>query len=146
MSTLGLIQAFVAIGAIPAGLFVIIDPSGSAIGAPLEMLQHSPFQNFLIPGIFLFTFNGIFHAIGAWSLFTKKPYAGKLGLWLGSFLIAWIVVQVYFLHSIHYLHLLYLGIGIIETFLAHSIKSSFYVMGKVKRTNKIPKESDNFDS
>lgn len=120
---LGLIQAFVAIGAIPAGLSVIIDPSGSAMGAPLEMLQYSPFQNFLIPGIFLLTFNGIFHAIGAWSSFTKRPYYIKLSLWLGSFLIAWIVVQIYFLRSIHYLHILYLCIGIIEIIMAYRINS-----------------------
>lgn len=119
---LGLIQAYVAIGAIPAALLVIIDPSGFTMGAPLEMLQYSPFKNFLIPGIFLFTFNGIFQAIGAWSSFTKKTYAGKLGFWLGLLLIAWIVIQVYFLRSIHYLHLIYLGIGIIETILAYRIK------------------------
>lgn len=122
---LGWIQALVAIGAIPAGLSVIIDPSGSAIGAPIEMLQYSPFQNFLIPGIFLLTFNGIFHAIGAWSSLTRKSFAGNLGLWLGLILITWIIVQVYFLRSIHYLHVLYLVVGGIETVLAYKINQVF---------------------
>ncbi len=138
---LGIIQAFVALGAIPAGLSVIVDPSGSGLGAPLELLQYSPFQSFLIPGLFLFIGNGVLNVIGAWSSFTKKPYAAKLGFWLGLFLIAWIVIQVYFIRSIHYIHLMYLGIGIVETIVAYSIKSNFSTIGKVKRTDKPPTES-----
>ena len=58
---LALLQAFIAIGALPVGYLFITKPDGSAVGLNVEMLANSPFSDFLIPGIALFIFNGIFH-------------------------------------------------------------------------------------
>jgi hypothetical protein len=52
---LGILQAFIGVGAVPAGILMIINPSGSDMGMTVEMLVNSPFPNFLIPGIFLFS-------------------------------------------------------------------------------------------
>lgn len=41
--------------ALLGGYKLIKDPSGSLIGMPITMLAHSPFSNFLIPGIVLFS-------------------------------------------------------------------------------------------
>lgn len=50
LTILGIIQAFVAIGAIPAGYSMIVEPNGSGLGMTTEILAGSPFTNFFIPG------------------------------------------------------------------------------------------------
>lgn len=120
---LGIIQVFVAIGAIPAGLSMIFVPNGSKIGISTKILQHSPFNDFFIPGIFLFFANGILNLFAAVLSFRNNKYSSCLGLGLGIFLMAWICLQVYFIGIIHFLQPLYLIIGIIETALSYNIKS-----------------------
>lgn len=50
---------FQAISALPSALLLIIKPSGQLLGKPLSHLEHAPFNNFLIPGLFLFIVLGI---------------------------------------------------------------------------------------
>jgi len=116
---LGIIQAFVAMGAIPAGLSMIFDPSGNGIGISTEILVESPFRNFFIPGIFLFVINGLFNILGAFFSFSKNKYAGVLGLGLGILLVIWICIQVYITGLIHFLQPLFFTIGIIEIILSY---------------------------
>jgi hypothetical protein len=111
---LGIVQLFVAIGAIPAGLFMIMEPHGTALGMTTEILKNSPFHNFLIPGIFLFTVNGVFNLIAAILSFCKFRFAGLTGLGLGIALIIWILVQVFSIGLNHFLQPAYFFIGIIE--------------------------------
>ncbi len=50
---------FLAVNAIGGSLFLIVDPSGEAIGIPIELLDGTPFNNYLIPGLILLFANGI---------------------------------------------------------------------------------------
>ena len=52
---LGILQIFIGIGAVPPGIEMIADPSGSSFGMSVDMLINSPFSGFLIPGIFVFS-------------------------------------------------------------------------------------------
>lgn len=115
---LGLIQFFVAIGAVPAGYSMIVEPSGSDLGMTTEILEGSPFSSFLIPGIFLFTVNGIFNIIAAILSFRKSRYAGLTGLFLGFALLIWISVQVYSVGLNHFLQPSYFIIGLFEIFIS----------------------------
>ncbi|MBV7337486.1 hypothetical protein KFU94_56505 [Chloroflexi bacterium TSY] len=94
---LGILQIFVAIGAIPASILLITDPSGSSLGTPIELLDNSPFSDFLIPGIFLLAVNGISNLIGAAASFRLYSRAGEIAAALGTFLILWIIAQVYWM-------------------------------------------------
>jgi len=114
---LGILQAFIGVGAAPAGIAMIYNPSGSDLGMTIEMLIISPFADFLIPGIFLLGINGFGSLIGALASFIHHRFAGKMAMGLGIFLILWIVVQVYWLGGIHRLHILYFILGIIELIL-----------------------------
>jgi len=58
---LGIIQSIVAIGAIPAGFLLVTQPDGKGLGMAIDFLQNSPFQDFFIPGLFLFIVNGLFN-------------------------------------------------------------------------------------
>jgi hypothetical protein len=91
---LGVLQAFTAIGAIPAGFSMISQSDGSGLGMSVAMLAKSPFPDFFIPGLFLFSINGLLSLVGAVLSFIKNKYAGLLGLGLGVFLAAWIIIQL----------------------------------------------------
>jgi hypothetical protein len=127
---LGILQVFIGIGAVPAGMLMIINPSGSDLSMTVEMLFNSPFPNFLIPGIFLLGFNGMGSLLGALATFKRYRFASKIAIGLGIFLILWITVQVYWL-GIHWLHILYFILGIIELVLGLKLQKS-YNMQKVK--------------
>jgi len=50
---------FLSLGALFGGGVLIIDPSGDLFQMPVIILQNSPFNNFLIPGLFLFIVLGV---------------------------------------------------------------------------------------
>ena len=104
---------FNGISAIYGGLSLIKDPTGGLLQLPVEWLQYSPFKDFLIPGIILFIFNGLFSlAIFVLSLMRYKYYV-LLIIFQGSTLFTWIVVQVIMLRAFYFLHWLCGGIGIL---------------------------------
>ncbi len=112
---LGVLQVFVGIGAIPAGVGLIADPSGVSMGMSLDWLAGSPFPNFLIPGLFLFAVNGLGSFAGALMTFRRRQYAGLVAIGLGGFLMAWITIQVIIIGPpIHWLQTLYFVLGAVE--------------------------------
>jgi len=121
LTILGIIQAFVAIGAIPAGYSMIVEPDGSDLGMTTDILAGSPFTNFFIPGLFLLIVNGLFNLINAILCFIKFKHASLMGFVLGVALIVWVFVQVYSIGLTHFLQPTYFVIGIIEIILSISI-------------------------
>lgn len=59
---------------------------------------------------------------GAVASFARYRYAGAAAMALGVFLIAWILVQVYRMAGFHWLHWLYLSLGIVEAVLGWSVR------------------------
>ena len=119
---LGVLQAFIGIGAVVGGLVLVFDPSGENLGLPLELLEKTPFATFLIPGVVLFAVNGLCSLVAAIASFLQHRYTGRAAIALGAFLIAWIVAQVYWFAGFHWLHWLYLGLGIVELALGWSVR------------------------
>ncbi len=117
----GIIHAFVALGAIPVGILFILKPDGSAVGMPVSILAGSPFKDFLIPGIALFFFNGIFHLINAVLSFFKHKNAPLIGVILGAGLIIWIIVQVYVIGFNNFLQPLFFFIGCVELIVSFAL-------------------------
>ena len=111
---LGSLQAFIGIGAMGGGFMLVKDPSGSALGVPLSLLEGSPFPNFLIPGIFLLVVNGVGSMIGAGLSFSRRRYAQEIAIVLGAILVAWILIQVVIIKSFSWLHILYFILGVVE--------------------------------
>jgi len=111
---LGVLQVLIGIGAVAGGLMLVLDPSGVKLGVPLEVLEETPFTTFLIPGIVLFTVNGLGSLAGAFLSFARHRYAGEAAMALGGFLVTWILVQIYWMSGVHWLHWLYLSLGIVE--------------------------------
>ncbi len=124
--TLGSLQAFTAVGAIPAGYGLLMDPSGQSIGMSTELLVNSPLDSFFLPGLFLLLINGLAHMVSAWLSFTRNRYAGYSGLVLGVLLSLWIIIQVVWISLLSVLQPLFLLIGLINTWLAWRIIMTGY--------------------
>ena len=74
-------------------------------------------MSLVIPGIVLFFINGLGSVFGALASFKKNSYSGIIAICLGIFLILWIILQVYWLGGFHWLHGLYIMLGIVELYL-----------------------------
>lgn len=111
---LGVVQAFIGLGAIGGGFMLVKDPSGIALGLPASLLEGSPFHDFLIPGIFLLVVNGLGSMIGSGFSFTRRRYAQETAMVLGAILVVWIVIQLAIIRSISWLHVLYFILGTVE--------------------------------
>ena len=111
---LGGLAAFVAFGAIPAGILLIASPSGAAIGLPIAVLEGTPFPDFALPGALLAIVVGgtqVAAAVAAWA---APRRAGLLAAAAGAVLVGWIAVQVGLIGLISALQPVMLGCGILE--------------------------------
>jgi hypothetical protein len=120
-----LLLLFQGISAVPAGLLLVLDPTGGLMQMPLEMLQNSPFPNFLIPGVILCVVLGLgaFFVLAClfflpeWGWAARlNPVKGQHWTWtasagFGLALMIWITVQVLMIGLGSVLQPLYFGVG-----------------------------------
>lgn len=118
---LGSLQIFVGLTAFISGILLVIYPSGKLLNAPLEMLNGSPFNDFLLPGLILLSVNGIGQLIAGYLTFRKNSYSSLIAAVLGIGLMIWIFVQVNMIGGGHLLQYSYFFIGVAETSLAFLI-------------------------
>lgn len=112
-----ILHGFVGIGALAGRLAAIINPN-EPLGVTVDALKNSPFNNFLIPGIILFTIIGVGNIISAAALKLDYGLQGYLSSVFSWALIIWIVVQCIMLDDIVFLHVLFLIIGLVEVILS----------------------------
>lgn len=117
---LPIIHLFVGIGAIPGGLGAMLDPN-SPMGIPTDSLKNSPFDNFFIPGLILFTVIGLGNIICAILFRYKLKYQGYISGVISGALLIWIIVQCIMLYSIGILHIIYFILGLIQALLSFLI-------------------------
>jgi hypothetical protein len=120
-SGLGILQLLIGLGAVAGGVGLI----SGGLKFPLEWLSRSPFTTYLIPGIVLLAVNGIGSLVGGIASFRRYRYAGEIAVALGVFLTLWIVIQVYWVGGIHWLHILYFVLGVVEFLLGVYFRKLF---------------------
>ncbi len=111
------LHLFVGIGALGGGLAAILDPLEPA-GVPLELLEHSSFDDYLIPGLILFTVIGVGHIFSALSVFLWPGYRGYVSSVFSWALMIFIVVQCIILRAVNILHVIFFLIGLYGAVLA----------------------------
>ncbi|MDH4058409.1 MAG: hypothetical protein OEU76_06570, partial [Cyclobacteriaceae bacterium] len=92
------------IGAFYGGMNLILHPDGSSVQLSLELLYHTPFNDFLIPGVILLCANGLFCAFVLLQVLRNRSTFGKLIIAQGIILTGWIVVQMLLIRTIFVLH------------------------------------------
>lgn len=93
-------------GALYGGWNLITHPDGSSLQLPLQLLNHTPFDDYFIPGVILFIANGLFsNFVFGMILLQTKTYE-----WLivtqGIILSGWIFIQIILIHTVNFLHVL----------------------------------------
>ncbi len=121
------LHVLLGVGAVISGGLLMAAPDGHLMQMPVSMLDHSPFSNFAIPGLILFTLLGIYPLCVAYGLWKRpgwrwpdaiNPFKGIHWSWAASLaagviVVIWIVVEVIMLRAFEFLHALYLGWGIV---------------------------------
>ncbi|MCA0447921.1 MAG: hypothetical protein LCH54_17010 [Bacteroidetes bacterium] len=100
-------------GAIYGGWLLISSPDGSSLQLPLDYLKSSPFETYLIPGLILFTVNGLFSFLTLLLMILKNKKAPWFILAQGILLTGWILVQVILIQVFHPFQLIFGLTGII---------------------------------
>ena len=115
--------AFLGLSAIGGGGTLIISPSGKLLGGlPLSILERSPFNDFLVPGIILFVVLGIIPSLLVLALL-KKPnsvfadrfnffkdmhWAWTFSIYVAFALIIWIQVETIYIQGVGWLQTFYM--------------------------------------
>lgn len=92
--------------AIYGGLSLVLDPSGSSLGMSTDLLKTSPFENFLIPGLFLFNMIGQFSLLIAALLLFNARYSALLVTLEGSILLVWLVIQIIMIQTFSWMQVI----------------------------------------
>jgi hypothetical protein len=103
---------FLGVSALTGGGMLILDPSGESLSISLSYLDGSPFSNYLVPGLILFTVFGVGSFSVIYGLVRRHSFSwlGALGLGFGQ--VVWIVVQIAIIGETNLLHLIYGGLGL----------------------------------
>lgn len=106
------------ITAFVSGGVMLVDPTGATMGLEVEWLEGTPFQDYFLPGLVLFSALGIGSFIVSYGVARRKPWAWWTAIGLGFALVGWIVTQVLLLRMYHVLQLIYGTLGFLLILLA----------------------------
>jgi menaquinone-dependent protoporphyrinogen oxidase len=101
-----------AVSALFGGAVLLARPDGSILGMPLSVLEHSPFHDFLVPGIVLFAVIGLGSLWATWLQARRAQNAAFASLFAGAMLAGWIIVESIMLRSFVSLQIGYLLLGL----------------------------------
>lgn len=127
-----ILLAFLGLGAIFGGGALVVSPTGELLGMPLSLLEHSPFNNYLIPGIILFSILGMAPCLLIFALL-KKPvsksanrlnffkdmhWAWSYSIYVAFALIIWLQAEMLFICAVHWIHAFYMFLAVVIIFVA----------------------------
>jgi menaquinone-dependent protoporphyrinogen oxidase len=116
---LGALCLFSGLTALAGGAELIGWPNGSpALKLDTSVLQHSPFSDFRVPGLLLAGVVGLSNLVAGVLALRRQRWSPLVAFASGSALAVWIVTEVAMLRTTHWLHGLYLAIGLTTMSLA----------------------------
>lgn len=94
------------IAALGGGWLLMMDPTGETLGISIELLKETFFNNYSIPGIILFTFNGL---LSLFAMFLGLQKSIKYAFFLivqGGILFCWLTIELiinldFYAHHLH---------------------------------------------
>lgn len=85
---------FLGISALIPGIFMVMDPAGTGMGLPLDLLDHTPFTDFLIPGIILGLIIGILSLVFGILVYKNHRFQAWMILFQGVVLCIWLTTEI----------------------------------------------------
>ena len=104
---------------------IVLDPEGISLGMPVSWLEHSPFNNYLIPGIILFLIIGIGSIVTFILTYLKIKHYPIAIISSGGALVIWIITQILMIQMLHFLQFLYGGTGILLVILGTLLRLQY---------------------
>ena len=151
-----LILVLLGTSALAGGLALMLFPSGELLNIHLSFLIHSPFNNFLIPGIILFLLFGIFPFILIYALinkpiciiadfynvFKKMYWAWTFTIYTAIALIIWTQIQILIVAEVYWIQttITFIAICMIIITLMPQVRNYY------KKRKRITNPSDLFDA
>lgn len=106
------------ISAVYGGAILMLERANDPLGMPLEWLDDTPFRDYFVPGLTLFSVFGIGSFAVVFGILRRRVWAWAAAVGLGVAQIVWIAAEVFFLRMIHPLHVVYGGLGAVLVALA----------------------------
>lgn len=111
------LHLLVGTGAMAGGLGPILNPL-NPMGMTVADLKNSPFDSFLIPGLFLFVVNGLGNLICSIAVRRRWKSQAYMSFVIGWVMVFWITIQCVMLEAVVFLHILFFFIGIVQVVLS----------------------------
>lgn len=122
-----ILVSFIALTATLSGLIMISKPDGSILNLPISLLEPTPFKNYLMPGILLTTIVGGVNLIAIFFNMQRHPTRYNWAMAGGFMISTWILVQLLLIQAAHWLHFIFLGIGLLIILIAYQLKGKWAV-------------------
>jgi hypothetical protein len=122
-----ILVSFIAVTATLSGLLMISNPGGQIMNLPLGLLKTTPFKDYLIPGILLTVLVGGVNLLAVFYNLQRSPNRYNWAMAGGILIVGWIVVQVILISSLHWLHFIYLIVGVAIVLIAYQLKGKWAV-------------------
>ena len=105
--------AFLAVTAIWGAALLMADPLGSPMKISVNVLRHTPFHSFLIPGILLLVSSGLLGTVVFFLALCRTRGWGWWTAFQGCVLFGWITIEVILLREVVWLHYVYWALGLL---------------------------------
>jgi hypothetical protein len=106
---------------------MIRNPNGGVLNLPRSLLDGTPFNYFLIPGILLTTIVGFVNLLAAFYNLQRHPNRYNWAIAGGMMISGWVITQMILIQTIHWLHFIYLGVGLLIILIAYQLKGKWAV-------------------
>lgn len=126
-SLLFILVSFIAVTSTLSGLLLITNPDGGILNLPPGLLDGTPFKNFLIPGILLTAVVGSTNLLAVFYNMQRHANRYNWAMAGGIMISGWIIAQMILIRTLHWLHFIYLGIGLLIILIAYQLKGRWAV-------------------
>lgn len=126
-SLLFILVVFIALTSTISGLLMISKPDGSILQLSPGLLEGTPFNNYLVPGILLAIIVGGVNLIAVFFNMQRHPVRYNWAMAGGFMISGWLIAQMILIRTLHWLHFIYLGIGLLIILIAFQLKGKWAV-------------------
>jgi hypothetical protein len=108
-----------------SGLLMISNPDGSILKLSPALLEGTPFKNFLVPGILLAVIVGGVNLLAVFYNMQRHSTRYNWAMAGGFMICGWIIMQMLLINSLHWLHYVYLVVGVLIILVAYQLKGKW---------------------
>jgi len=106
------------LGGLWGGVSLVARPDGSLMQLAPALLEHTPFPDYLVPGVVLLAVNGLLPLLVAVLWLRRNPWASRATILSGVLLSGWIACQIALIRTfMPPLHLTFFSLGAVLAWL-----------------------------